>query len=87
MTLNHRFLRLVCLMGMIVMSVGYSKEEKGDGDGTGKVPPLPVGFALIPARGVSDGGRAGWGYLHAIAYGDGEWVLHGEDGGDEGGVG
>jgi sulfatase modifying factor 1 len=31
MTLNHCSLRLVCLMGMIVMSVGCSKEGKGDG--------------------------------------------------------
>jgi len=34
-------------MGMIVMSVGYSKEEKGDGDGTGKVP-LPPPMPVIP---------------------------------------
>jgi len=30
MTLNHCSLRLACLMGMIVMSVGYSKEGKGE---------------------------------------------------------
>ena len=42
MTLNYCSLRLACLMGMIVMSVGCSKEGKGDGPGTGKVPVVPV---------------------------------------------
>jgi len=34
--LKHGFFRLVFLMGMIVLSVGYSKEEKGVDTGMGK---------------------------------------------------
>ena len=56
MTLNHCFLRLACLMGMIVMSVGYSKEGKGDGDGTGKVPVVPGDMVEVEGGSLGEGG-------------------------------